>query len=137
MPLPGVLAAIGLLAALTGCGSGGDQPTTSDAGGPITVEQLLARSADTPVAVQGLLLVDQGVARLCAAILEPSAELAGLDLSTVEGTTTAHGVTWKEGAVLTCSEPETADSRSSMSWRGSVRRSCLGCTQESPIRPGR
>jgi hypothetical protein len=30
MPLPG------MLAALTGCGSGGDQPTTSDAGGPIT-----------------------------------------------------------------------------------------------------
>jgi hypothetical protein len=109
MPLLGMLAAIGLLAALTGCGSGGDQPATADAGGPITVEQLLARSADTPVAVQGLLHVDQGVARLCAAILEryppqcgePSAELAGLDLSTVEGTTTAHGVTWKEGAVLT------------------------------------
>ncbi len=109
MPLLGMLAAIGLLAALAGCGSGSSEPTTADAAGPITVEQLLARSADTPVAVQGLLHVDQGVARLCAAILEsyppqcgePSAELVGLDLSTVAGTTTAQGVTWKEGAVLT------------------------------------
>jgi hypothetical protein len=75
----------------------------------LTVEQLLARSADTPVAVAGLLHVEQGVTRLCAAILEsyppqcgePSAELVGLDLSTVPGTTTAGGVTWKEGVVLT------------------------------------
>lgn len=99
---------IGTLVALTGCGSDGDGPTTSDAGGPITVEQLLARSADTPIAVHGLLLIDQGSARLCAAILEsyppqcgePSAELVGLDPATVEGTTSAEGVTWKEGAVL-------------------------------------
>lgn len=80
-----------------------------DAGGPITVEHLLKRSTDTPVAVQGLLLVNQEVARMCSSIKEsyppqcgePSVELAGLDLSTIEGTMTAHGVTWKEGAVLT------------------------------------
>lgn len=103
-----MVVATGLLAVMTGCGSDSNRPTTSDAGGPITVEQLLARSADTPVAVQGLLHVDHGVARLCAAILEsyppqcgePSAELVGLDLSSVAGTTTAEGVTWKEGAVL-------------------------------------
>ena len=108
MSLLGMVVTTGLLAALTGCGSGSDGPTTSDAGRPITVEQLLARSADTPIAVQGLLHVDRGSARLCAAILEshppqcgePSAKLVGLDLSTVEGTTTAQGITWKEGAVL-------------------------------------
>lgn len=108
MPFLATLAAIGLLAALTACGSGGDRPTTSAGGGPITVEQLLARSADTPVAVQGLLHVDHESTRLCAAILEsyppqcgePSVELVGLDPSAVAGTTTAEGVTWKEGAVL-------------------------------------
>jgi hypothetical protein len=103
------LASMGLLlVALTGCGSGSDQPATSDDVGPITVEQLLARSADTPIAVQGLLHADQGSTRLCATILEsyppqcgqPSVELVGLDLSAVEGATTAEGVTWKEGAVL-------------------------------------
>ncbi len=99
---------IGLLAALTGCGSDSDRPATSDAGGPITVEQLLARSSDTPVAVQGLLHVERGVARLCAAILEsyppqcgePSVELVELEVAAVEGATTAAGVSWKEGAVL-------------------------------------
>ena len=108
MSLVGLVVTTGLLAALIGCGSGSDGPAASDGGGPITVEQLLARSADTPVAVQGLLHVYQGSARLSAAILEsfppqcgePSAELVGLDLSTVAGTTTAQGVTWKEGAVL-------------------------------------
>jgi hypothetical protein len=101
-------AASSLLAVLVGCGSDNAGPATSDVAGPITVEQLLARSSDAPVAVRGLLHVDQGTARLCAAILEsyppqcgePSAELVGLDVSTVEGTTTAQGVTWKEAAVL-------------------------------------
>jgi hypothetical protein len=109
MRLPGVVVAIGLLAALAGCGGAGSKPPPADTGDPLTVEQLLARSADTPVAVAGLLHVEQGVTRLCAAILEsyppqcgePSAELVGLDLSTVPGTTTAGGVTWKEGVVLT------------------------------------
>jgi hypothetical protein len=100
-----------LLGGLAGgaCGSDDEDPGTPDTGGPITVQQLLERSADTPVAVQGLLHVDQGVARLCGAILEsyppqcgePSVELVGLDPATVDGTTTAGGVTWKEGAVLT------------------------------------
>lgn len=96
----------GLLAALAGCGSGGDSPST--AGGPITVDQLMAQSAGTPVAVQGLLHVDGGVARLCGAILEsyppqcgePSVELVAFDVSVIQGMTTAEGVTWKEGAVL-------------------------------------
>jgi hypothetical protein len=100
----GIALAIGL-AALPGCGSDSTRPTTAT---PLTVEQLLARSADTPIEVQGFLHVEQGRTRLCAAILEsyppqcglPSAELVDLDLSTVDGTTTAENVTWKEGVVL-------------------------------------
>jgi len=96
------------LAASTGCGSDSDRPTTSDAGGPITVEQLIARSSDTAVAVQGLLHIERGIIRLCAAILEsyppqcgePSVELVGLELAALEDTTTADGVSWKEGVVL-------------------------------------
>ncbi len=108
LSLFGMVVTIGLSAALTGCGSDSDRPVTSDAGGPITVEQLLARSSDTPVAVQGLLHVERGVARLSATVLEsyppqcgePSVELVGLELRAVEGTTTAEEVSWKEGAVL-------------------------------------
>lgn len=98
---------LGLLVAFTGCGSGEDLLAGSD-GGPITVEQLVERSADTPVAVRGLLHVEGRVVRLCASIREsyppqcgdPSVELVGLEPSTVDGTTTAEGVTWKEGFVV-------------------------------------
>lgn len=99
----------GAAAVLVACGDDDtSEPVTTDAGGPITVQQLVERSADTPVAVQGLLHVSDGVTRLCGAILEsyppqcgePSVELVGLDLATVEGLTSAEGVTWKEGAVL-------------------------------------
>ena len=102
------------LVSMTACGSSGCSPNpgtsaSSGASAAITVEQLVARSADTPIAVQGLLHIDHGTARLCAAILEsfppqcgePSVELIGLDPTTVAGTTTAQGVTWKEGTVLT------------------------------------
>lgn len=97
---------VGLLAAFTGCGSGEDRPAGSD-GGPITLEQLVERSADTPVAVRGILHVEGRLVRLCASIREsyppqcgdPSVELVGLDPSTVDGTTTSEGVTWKEGFV--------------------------------------
>lgn len=75
---------------------------------PLTVQQLLERSSDTPVDVQGLLYLDGDTARLCDAILEsyppqcgePSVELSGLDLASVEGTTTEGAITWKERAVL-------------------------------------
>jgi hypothetical protein len=78
-------------------------------GQAITVDQLVARSSDTAVAVRGLLLVSNGTARLCAAVLEsyppqcgePSVELVGLDLASIDGLTTANAVTWKEGMVVT------------------------------------
>lgn len=82
---------------------------TPDPVDTITVEQLMARSADTPVAVTGLLLVSNGTAKLCGEVLEsyppqcgePSVELVGLDLSRVDGLTTANAVNWKEGMVTT------------------------------------
>ncbi|MBK9179433.1 MAG: hypothetical protein IPM45_07600 [Acidimicrobiales bacterium] len=70
--------------------------------------QLVARSADTPVAVRGLLHVSPEAVRLCGAVMEshpvqcgqPWVELVGLDVSTIAGTTTAEGVTWRESVVL-------------------------------------
>lgn len=83
-------------------------------GEPITVQQLVDRSASTPVEVQGLLHVSSGVTRLCAATLEsypvqcgkPSVELVGLDIGAIAGTTTAEGVTWKEGVILNVERTE-------------------------------
>lgn len=107
-----VLAVNPLLAACgdddTPAGSDVTTPDTSVAG-PITVEQLVERSADTPIAVEGFVLVTDGVARLCAVILEsyppqcgePSVELVGLDVEALGGVTTDQGVSWKEGVVLT------------------------------------
>jgi hypothetical protein len=134
MTLMTTMALIGLVTATAGCGSDSDEPVatdtgapttvepattdtggpitvepaTTDTGGPITVDQLIERSADTPIAVQGFLHADGNAARLCAAVLEsyppqcgePAVELVGLDLASVAGTTTAEGITWKEGAVL-------------------------------------
>ena len=103
----GTVTAMALVAAVAGCGSDGASPP--DGGGPITVQQLLERSADSPIRVQGLLHADKGITRLCGAVLEsyppqcgaPQVELVGLDLSTVVGTTTVEGVTWKEGVTVT------------------------------------
>lgn len=100
---------VALLLTLAGCGSGDDGSPAVDPGGPMTVEQLQARSADAPVEVKGLLYFDGSEARLCEAILEsyppqcgePSVQLAEFGRLDVEGTTTAEGVTWKEGAEVT------------------------------------
>ncbi len=75
----------------------------------LTVEQLVARSADTPIAAQGFLIDQQGVTRLCAAVLEsyppqcgePAVELVGLELATLAGRQTDQGITWKESLVVT------------------------------------
>ena len=121
MMLMTTIALVGLATAMTACGSDSDEaattdtgapttvePATTDTGGPITVDQLIERSADTPIAVQGFLHADGNATRLCAAVLEsyppqcgePAVELVGLDLASVTGTTTDQGITWKEGAVL-------------------------------------
>ncbi|TFD45614.1 hypothetical protein E3T55_18300 [Cryobacterium frigoriphilum] len=94
-----VLASLG---SLTACSSG----SATDA--PISVDQLVARTADTPVSVAGLLYQDSTGTRLCGAVMEsfpvqcgkPWAELVGLDIDTITGTTTDQGITWKEGVVL-------------------------------------
>lgn len=102
-----------VVAVLAACGDGDGGGSTSapitTAAGPITVQQLVERSADTPIQVRGLLIDDGGGPRLCDAILEsyppqcgePSVELVEVDVASVEGTTTAQGVSWKEAAVLT------------------------------------
>ncbi|MFZ1490940.1 MAG: hypothetical protein WAS51_13450 [Ilumatobacteraceae bacterium] len=108
------LTAISVLLAmvLAGCGDDSNDPsdtTSSTTGEPITVQQLVERSADTPIAVRGLLIDDGGGPRFCDAILEsyppqcgePSVELADIDVASVEGATTDQGVSWKEAAVLT------------------------------------
>lgn len=100
-----------LALALAGCGDDGDDgssatttPTT-----PITVDQLVARSADTPIAVTGLLYAQGGVTKLCAMVLESyppqcggaSVVLTGIDVAERPGAQTAEGVSWEEGAVVT------------------------------------
>lgn len=91
--------------ALSACG---DDHTPTDA--PVlTVEQLVARSADGSISVQGFLIEKDGVTRLCAAVMEsyppqcgePAVELVRLDLDEVAGTQTDQGVTWKEWVVMT------------------------------------
>jgi hypothetical protein len=97
------LAAVG--AVVAGCG---DDDEEVEPAGPITVEQLVARSSDTPIEVEGFLLAEGTLVRLCAAILEsyppqcgePSVELVGLDLGEVPGTTAEGDVVWLEGAML-------------------------------------
>lgn len=90
---------------LAGCG-GDDSPVEVPA---LSVEQLVSRSADTPIAVRGFLIDQERVTRLCAAILEsyppqcgePSVELVGLDLAELAGTQSDQGITWKESLVVT------------------------------------
>jgi hypothetical protein len=96
--------------ALAACGSADDAngAAVGGIGLPITVDQLPTGSYGTPITVRGFLHIEDGIARLCGAILEsyppqcgqPSVELIGLDVSTLGGTTTAGNVTWKEGVVL-------------------------------------
>lgn len=98
-----VLLVLACLGTLTACSGG----TAADA--PLSVDELAARSADTPVSVQGLLYGDSSGIRLCGAVMEsfpvqcgePSVELAGVDIATISGTTTDQGITWREGVVLT------------------------------------
>lgn len=91
-------------AALTACGDDDPSITTP----VIDVEQLVARSADTPIAVQGFLIDQDGTTRLCAAVMEsyppqcgePAVILIGLDLTEIAELDTEQGVTWKESVVM-------------------------------------
>lgn len=93
---------VGVLSACGDDDAPGDAPV-------LTVEQLVARSADSPIAVQGFLINQDGVTRLCAAVMEsyppqcgePAVELVSLDPAEVAGTQTDQGVTWKERVVMT------------------------------------
>jgi hypothetical protein len=88
----------------TACGDDSPVPAPT-----LTVDQLAARSAVTPIAVEGFLIDNQGTTRLCAAILEsyppqcgePSIELAGLNVAELTGTETEQGITWKESLTVT------------------------------------
>lgn len=103
-----VLTAAGL-ASLAACGTPDDSDAGGSPDGPITVEALIARSTDTPVAVTGLLYAADGTVELCSAVLEsfpvqcgkPAVELVGVDVTSVEGTTSEQGITWKEGFEVT------------------------------------
>lgn len=100
---------LGSVCALMACAGG------PAAAGPISVEQLLARSADTPVSVTGLLYDASTGTRLCGAVMEsfpvqcgkPFVDLVGLDIATIAGTTTEQGITWKEGIVLSVERTDT------------------------------
>jgi hypothetical protein len=90
---------------LTACG-GDDSPAEVPA---LSVEQLMSRSADTPIAVRGFLVDQERVTRLCEAILEsyppqcgePFVELVGLEVAELAGTQSDQGITWKESLVVT------------------------------------
>ena len=91
----------------TGDGSAGDGPSTG-VGPGISIEDALGSTLDEPLLVNGALVAQQdGEVRLCSALAESfppqcggaSLRVEGLDLSTVEGLTSANGVTWSEDQV--------------------------------------
>jgi hypothetical protein len=97
-----VLAAVVIAA----CGSPSDEP---DAAGPSTTPVLVDDVADSddPQVVTGNLLVQDGEARLCAALAEsfppqcgrPSLLVVGLDLDDVPDLITEGGVSWTDGPI--------------------------------------
>jgi hypothetical protein len=109
---PRLLSCAAIVGALVACGGDDDDGSatsvTVPAGDPITVEQLVARSSDSPITVRGLLLSTGGETRLCAAILEsfppqcgePSVVLVDIDPASVDGIEEAGDVIWKDGATL-------------------------------------
>ncbi len=100
-----VVAALALIGAA--CGDSDDSGDTPS--GPLTVEEVVDRSPDGVVTVNGFLLVDESGPRLCAAILEsfppqcgePAIFLVDLDVSSVGNTQSEQGVVWREDVTLT------------------------------------
>ncbi|HEY5663162.1 MAG TPA: hypothetical protein VIS05_03910 [Ilumatobacter sp.] len=105
------LAVVAMLGAalLVACGDADPRFDTPPDAPPIDVAQLVARSADTAIAVQGFVIDRDGTTRLCAAVMEsyppqcgePAVELVGLDLTALPAVHTEQGVTWQEWVVLT------------------------------------
>ncbi|HEY3070084.1 MAG TPA: hypothetical protein VGJ34_07175 [Gaiellaceae bacterium] len=85
---------------VAGCGSGGQS-------GPLSVQQALDGTSGEPHLVRGALIATGETIRLCSAILEsyppqcggPFLVVEGLDLGSLEGLTTADGVTWSDRQV--------------------------------------
>jgi hypothetical protein len=109
------LLAVGVLAFLAvGCGGGDERPAdpapppaagAPARSGPLTVAQALASSTGEPILVEGALLLDGSVARLCSGFaeshppqcMEPSLVLEGLVFAAVEGLLRREGdVRWSD-----------------------------------------
>ena len=124
VPRNRVLVALTALAALVlvACGGGdadtGGDATTPPAGGDqgapapdggLTVSEALASDLDEPLTVTGFLIeTDEGV-RLCETVMEsfppqcgePSLEVRGVDVGSLEDAQNQSGVTWVDRATLT------------------------------------
>lgn len=77
-------------------------------GGGLSIEQALASTLDGPLQVKGFLLASgDGDTRLCSSLLEsappqcgqPSLKVSGIDLSTLDGLSTAQDTTWSDAPV--------------------------------------
>lgn len=95
-------------AALPACGGDDDDPsddTSGIAAGPgISIEDALASDSDEPLLVNGNLLAEGGVVRLCSALAESfppqcggaSLVVEGLRLEEVDGLVTEGDVSWTD-----------------------------------------
>lgn len=105
MTLPALAGLVALALLVGACGDDAEPAASAQ---PITVEELIARSADTPVVVTGLLHADGINVRLCSVSLESfppqcggsTVNLHGLDLTSVPELQQAGDISWKDGAVL-------------------------------------
>ncbi len=100
-----LVAALALVTAA--CGDSDDSGDTP--AGPLSVEEVVDRSPDGVVTVNGFLIVDESGPRLCAAILEsfppqcgePALFLVDLDVGSVGETQSEQGIVWREDVTLT------------------------------------
>ena len=107
MPIRLLPVLIAMLALVAACGDSDDSGDTPS--GPLTVEQVVDRTPDGVVTVNGFLLVDERGPRLCAAILEsfppqcgePALFLVDLDVNAVGNTESEQGIVWREDVTLT------------------------------------
>jgi hypothetical protein len=85
--------------------SGGPPPSPPARSGPLSVEQALASTTDEPLLVEGALLIEGNVVRLCSGFaeshppqcMEPSLVLEGLVFAAVEGLLRREGdVRWSD-----------------------------------------